>query len=88
MVVVYYCGIFEDGQQFDVSYDWGIFFSFFFGFGWVIKGWDEGVVGMKVGGKCKLVIFFDFVYGICGVGGVIFFNVILIFEVELFDVKK
>jgi FKBP-type peptidyl-prolyl cis-trans isomerase len=87
-VVVHYRGTLEDGQQFDASYDRGTPFSFPLGAGRVIKGWDEGVAGMKVGGKRKLVIPSDLAYGSRGAGGVIPPNATLIFEVELLDVKK
>ena len=87
-VVVHYRGTLEDGQQFDASYDRGTPFSFPLGAGRVIKGWDEGVAGMKVGGKRKLVIPSDLGYGSRGAGGVIPPNATLIFEVELLDVKK
>ena len=87
-VVVHYRGTLEDGQQFDASYDRGTPFSFPLGAGRVIKGWDEGVVGMKVGGKRKLIIPSDLAYGSRGAGGVIPPNATLIFEVELLDVKK
>ena len=87
-VVVHYRGTLENGKQFDASYDRVTPFSFPLGAGRVIKGWDEGVVGMKVGGKRKLVIPPDLAYGSRGAGGVIPPNAILTFEVELLDVKK
>ena len=87
MVVVHYRGTLEDGTQFDASYDRGTPFSFPLGAGRVIKGWDEGVQGMKVGGKRKLVIPADLGYGARGAGGVIPPNATLIFEVELLEVK-
>ena len=87
-VVVHYRGTLEDGTQFDASYDRGTPFSFPLGAGRVIKGWDEGVQGMKIGGKRKLVIPSDLAYGSRGAGGVIPPNATLIFEVELLDVKK
>ena len=86
-VVVHYRGTLEDGTQFDASYDRGTPFSFPLGRGRVIKGWDEGVQGMKVGGKRKLVIPPDLGYGSRGAGGVIPPNATLIFEVELLDIK-
>ena len=87
-VVVHYRGTLENGKQFDASYDRVTPFSFPLGAGRVIKGWDEGVQGMKVGGKRKLVIPPDLAYGSRGAGGVIPPNATLIFEVELLDVKK
>ena len=87
MVVVHYRGTLEDGTQFDASYDRGTPFSFPLGAGRVIKGWDEGVQGMKVGGKRKLVIPADLGYGARGAGGVIPPNATLIFEVDLLEVK-
>ncbi|CAI8162603.1 MAG: FK506-binding protein [Synechococcus sp. CC9902] len=87
-VVVHYRGTLENGKQFDASYDRVTPFSFPLGAGRVIKGWDEGVVGMKVGGKRKLVIPPDLAYGSRGAGGVIPPNATLTFEVELLDVKK
>ena len=86
-VVVHYRGTLEDGSQFDASYDRGTPFSFPLGAGRVIKGWDEGVQGMKVGGKRKLVIPPELGYGTRGAGGVIPPNATLIFEVELLEVK-
>ncbi|MEC8441731.1 MAG: FKBP-type peptidyl-prolyl cis-trans isomerase [Cyanobacteriota bacterium] len=86
-VVVHYRGTLESGKQFDASYDRGTPFTFPLGAGRVIKGWDEGVVGMKVGGKRKLVIPPDLAYGSRGAGGVIPPNATLVFEVELLDVR-
>jgi hypothetical protein len=86
-VVVHYRGTLEDGSQFDASYDRGTPFSFPLGAGRVIKGWDEGVQGMKVGGKRKLLIPPDLAYGNRGAGGVIPPNATLTFEVELLEVK-
>jgi FKBP-type peptidyl-prolyl cis-trans isomerase len=86
-VVVHYRGTFEDGSEFDTSYNRGEPFEFSLGAGQVIKGWDEGVVGMKVGGKRKLTIPPDMAYGQRGVPGAIPPNSTLYFEVELLEVK-
>lgn len=86
-VLINYTGTLEDGTKFDSSYDRGKPFETKIGVGDVIKGWDEGVVGMKVGGKRHLVIPPDLAYGDQQVG-VIPPNSTLIFDVELMEVKK
>lgn len=94
-VTVHYTGWLFDqnapqqrGQKFDSSLDRGQPFTFPLGGGRVIRGWDEGVAGMKVGGKCILLIPSEFGYGDSGAGnGVIPPNASLVFEVELLDVK-
>ena len=74
------------GKQFDSSIGRGPF-SFRLGAGQVIRGWDQGVEGMKVGGHRRLVLPPDFAYGARGAGGVIPPNATLVFDVELLDVK-
>jgi len=86
-VVVHYTGRLEDGTVFDSSHNRGEPFEFPLGAGRVIAGWDQGVVGMKVGGKRTLVIAPEMGYGSQGVPGVIPPNATLIFEVELLEVK-
>jgi peptidylprolyl isomerase len=87
MVSVNYRGTLTNGKEFDSSYGRGPF-QFPLGAGRVIRGWDEGVAGMKVGGKRKLVIPPDLAYGSRGAGGVIPPDATLIFEVELLGVGR
>lgn len=86
-VIVHYTGWLADGKKFDSSLDRGEPFAFPIGVGQVIGGWDEGVMGMKIGGKRQLLIPPDLGYGASGAGGAIPPNATLIFEVELLDVK-
>lgn len=86
-VTVNYVGTLTDGTKFDSSYDRNQPFSFNLGAGEVIQGWDQGVVGMKVGGKRKLTIPPSLGYGAAGAGGAIPPNATLIFEVELLKVE-
>ncbi|MEJ2307723.1 MAG: FKBP-type peptidyl-prolyl cis-trans isomerase [Gammaproteobacteria bacterium] len=85
-VTVHYTGWLENGTRFDSSLDRNDPLQFGLGRGMVIRGWDEGVAGMKVGGKRKLTIPPHLGYGTAGAGGVIPPNATLIFEVELLDV--
>ncbi len=86
-VRVHYTGTFEDGREFDSSRGRGPF-SFKLGAGQVIRGWDQGVAGMKVGGKRKLTIPPELGYGSRGAGNVIPPNATLLFEVELLGVDR
>lgn len=86
-VKVHYTGRLESGTVFDSSLERGPF-SFTLGQGRVIKGWEFGVLGMKVGEKRKLTISSDLGYGASGMGGIIPPNATLIFEVELLEIVK
>lgn len=86
-VSVHYTGWLTNGTKFDSSKDRGQPFEFPLGASRVIKGWDEGVAGMKIGGKRKLTIPSDLGYGARGAGNVIPPNATLVFEVELLGVK-
>ena len=87
-VSVHYTGWLKSGAKFDSSVDRGAPFEFPVGKGRVIKGWDEGVSSMKVGGKRKLVIPAHLGYGDRGAGNVIPPGATLIFEVELLGIEK
>lgn len=85
-ITVHYTGYLNDGTQFDSSYDRHQPLTITLGVGQVIRGWDEGFAGMKVGGKRKLIIPPEMGYGAHGAGGVIPPHATLIFEVELLRV--
>lgn len=87
-VLVHYVGVnWSNGLQFDASWDRGQPFDFELGRGMVIQGWDEGVLGMKVGGRRRLEIPPDMAYGEAGAGGVIGPNETLVFVVDLLAVS-
>ncbi len=86
--VMHYVGTsWSTGRQFDASWDRGQTFSFALGKGQVIQGWDQGIVGMRVGGRRRLTIPPDLGYGAHGAGGVIAPNETLVFVVDLIDVR-
>lgn len=86
-ILVHYTGTLLDGTKFDSSLDRNEPFSFTLGAGEVIAGWDQGIVGMRVGGKRKLTIPPDLAYGQTGAGSQIPPNATLVFEVELLEMK-
>lgn len=86
-VMVHYVGVaWSNGKQFDASWDRGDTFDFRLGMGQVIQGWDEGVAGMKVGGRRRITIPPHLGYGARGAGGVIKGNETLVFVVDLLGV--
>ena len=88
LVEVHYVGVsWKSGKQFDASWDRGDTFKFGLGKGQVIRGWDEGVQGMKVGGRRKITIPPDMAYGKRGAGGVIGPDETLVFVVDLVGVR-
>ena len=87
-IEVNYLGTLENGTKFDSSYDRNEPLPLTIGVGQVIKGWDIGILGMKVGGKRKLIIPSNLAYGERGAGGLIPPNATLIFEVELVEISK
>lgn len=86
LITAHYTGWLEDGTKFDSSHDRGKPFQCVIGTGRVIKGWDQGLVGMQVGGKRKLFVPAHLAYGDRQVGPVIKPNSNLVFEIELLDV--
>ncbi|ENX20761.1 hypothetical protein F892_02787 [Acinetobacter vivianii] len=87
LITTHYTGWLEDGTKFDSSLDRGNYFETVIGTGRVIKGWDQGIMGMRVGGKRKLIVPAHLAYGTRKIGKIIPANANLTFEIELFDVK-
>jgi len=87
LVLAHYSGFLEDGTKFDSSVDKGRPFQFVFGTGRVIKGWDQGLIGMKAGGKRKLIVPAELAYGERAIGSMIPPHSNLIFEIELLEVR-
>jgi peptidylprolyl isomerase len=87
LVLAHYEGFLEDGTKFDSSLDRGKPFQFVFGTGRVIKGWDQGLIGMKVGGKRKLFVPSHLAYGERQIGNFIKPHSNLIFNIELLEVR-
>merc|ERR1711981_937595 len=85
---MHYTGTLEDGTKFDSSFDRNDPFKFQIGIGQVIKGWDEGIVGMCVGEKRKLTVPPELAYGDQGAGDVIPGGATLVFDIELFDTEE
>jgi FKBP-type peptidyl-prolyl cis-trans isomerase FkpA len=86
-VTVHYTGWLEDGTEFDSSRRRNEPFAFPLGVGYVITGWDEGVVGMRVGGRRRLIVSPALGYGSAGAGGVIPPDATLTFEIELLEIS-
>jgi FKBP-type peptidyl-prolyl cis-trans isomerase len=87
-ISIHYLGTLTDGTKFDSSYDRGQPFETQIGVGMVIPGWDQGIIGLKVGGKRRLTIPYQLAYGEEGISGAIPPKAALIFEVELIGIKN